>query len=503
MALDPKITKDAAGVATLSWTADPKAIAYDIITPSGQHVQAGKNATTAKLGTNLPEPINASISPAYPQAYEAAVYPPVVPLTITQTIKDGDTLSAPLVWEANPSKDGRVDFFIDGALKWTENIRPYQFNGDGGKLDPATLSNGPHEFKTVVTLGGQTATAKANAAVNVVVPPPPTGAKRPLLAPLTDSTGRDDAILNEGLTNATTRKWLQDHWYKPVLYLSRWPYLTPQAVRYIDAFAIYTSQANIDFSLVLKDPASGKPLYIDWGCSGGKCPQWAGDIGNPAFKKTIIDKCKQAVADGFQGIFLDDVNLVPNLTTGAVKVSVPAGYTATTFKAAFATFMEEIRAAVPSAFLLHNSVWSHSPNHDGDDPNVIRQIKASNMCNLERGINDGGLTAGTGEWSINRYFKYVDKVHSLGRNISYMGYATDKPGAIANLCAAWMTFEPGDVHQSKLRYPDVWPVEYDWDLGDPKGARTYVNGVYRREFTKGYVTLSDPPAKIGTIVKTA
>ena len=54
---------------------------------------------------------------------------------------------APLTWTAAPSGTtvSSVDFLIDGTVKWTENITPYQFNGDpSGTLDTTTLSDGAH-----------------------------------------------------------------------------------------------------------------------------------------------------------------------------------------------------------------------------------------------------------------------------------------------------------------------------------------------------------------------
>lgn len=52
-------------------------MAYDIITPAGLHVQAGRAAISSKLGKQS-EPFSAQIAPAYAQAYESVSQPPVV-----------------------------------------------------------------------------------------------------------------------------------------------------------------------------------------------------------------------------------------------------------------------------------------------------------------------------------------------------------------------------------------------------------------------------------------
>ena len=74
--------------------------------------------------------------------------------SISTNIANGAVLSgSSVVWTATPSGSPvRVEFFIDGALLWTEYVSPYQFNGDpSGTLDTNTLSNGSHQLKVRAT----------------------------------------------------------------------------------------------------------------------------------------------------------------------------------------------------------------------------------------------------------------------------------------------------------------------------------------------------------------
>ena len=94
------------------------------------------------------------------------------------SLKGGMTLSGAVVWTATPSDTGstaKVEFRIDGTLKWTEKFSPYYFNGDGSKLDTTTLSNGSHTLKvTAYRSDGKTASTSATVSVsNTVKPPPP------------------------------------------------------------------------------------------------------------------------------------------------------------------------------------------------------------------------------------------------------------------------------------------------------------------------------------------
>ena len=50
---------------------------------------------------------------------------------------------------------------------------------------------------------------------------------------------------------------------------------------------------------MLKDP-QGNALYIPWGCADGTCPQYAGDIANPAFIDYQIAQIKNCFPAGLQ-----------------------------------------------------------------------------------------------------------------------------------------------------------------------------------------------------------
>jgi Bacterial Ig domain len=74
----------------------------------------------------------------------------VTSLVGSTTLKDGIILSGSVTWTATPSSPSattKVEFLVDGTLKWTERVSPYVYNGDGNQLDTTTLSNGSHTLK--------------------------------------------------------------------------------------------------------------------------------------------------------------------------------------------------------------------------------------------------------------------------------------------------------------------------------------------------------------------
>ena len=97
---------------------------------------------------------------------------------VTSSIANGATLTGSLAWTATPTGTtvSSVDFLIDGTVKWTEHVSPYVFNGDGNKLDTATLSNGAHTLALQAhAADGRTATASSAVTVanGSTTPPPP------------------------------------------------------------------------------------------------------------------------------------------------------------------------------------------------------------------------------------------------------------------------------------------------------------------------------------------
>ena len=77
-----------------------------------------------------------------------------------------------------------------------------------------------------------------------------------------------------------------------------------------DAYAIYRESDPSDRAPRVDPAGRRRPkLYIPFGCGGGSCPQFAADIGNPAFRAPWIADARATLAAGYQGLFIDDVNM--------------------------------------------------------------------------------------------------------------------------------------------------------------------------------------------------
>ncbi|MGY1735382.1 putative glycoside hydrolase [Geodermatophilus sp. SYSU D00684] len=255
---------------------------------------------------------------------------------------------------------------------------------------------------------------------------------------------------------------------------------------------------------VLRDGA-GAPLYIPWGCSGGTCPQYAGDVGNADFRRAWIERARSTLSRGYRGLWIDDVNLEFRVGDGTGRWQAPldprTGRPMTTedWRRYVVEFVEEIRRALPAVEILHNTIWFAAQPERAEDPFVRRQIAAADRINLERGVNDAGLTGGTGQWSLQAFLAYVDTVHAAGRTVVLDAFDDSPRGREYNLAAYFLVSQGGDGLGLAQMTPDNWWAMYDVQLGAPASGRRTWQGLLRRDFDRGVVLLSEPDAPTRTV----
>jgi hypothetical protein len=79
------------------------------------------------------------------------------PFSSAQNLRDGQTVTGLVRWEATVSGGtvSRVEFLIDGKLRWTEELAPYCFEGDACTWDTTEESDGDHmlEVRAVASDG--------------------------------------------------------------------------------------------------------------------------------------------------------------------------------------------------------------------------------------------------------------------------------------------------------------------------------------------------------------
>lgn len=275
---------------------------------------------------------------------------------------------------------------------------------------------------------------------------------------------------------------------------------------YDDAYAIYpgTALANQHPDWILKD-AAGNKLYIPYACSGGSCPQYAGDITNPEFRHNWIEEARAQLAHGYHGLFIDDVDMEERVGNGEGQQVAPIDphtgqpMSAATWRAYMAEFMAEIRAAFPSTEIVHNVIWFADSDAGTADPSIRREIESANYIFLERGVNESGLVGGSGPWSLNALFSYIDEIHALGRGVILDGTSSEPQGIEYNLASYFLLSDGDDAVSAADQTPENWWAGFNLNLGEATDARYTWNDLLRRDFTGGMALVNPPGSPTQTV----
>ena len=283
----------------------------------------------------------------------------------------------------------------------------------------------------------------------------------------------------------------------------------PPSEFYRDLYAIYNNAPGNQIiashpDWVLRD-SSGNKLYIQYACSGGSCTQYAADIGNPEFRAHWINQARATMAEGYSGIFVDDVNLTMRVSDGTGTFTRPldertgAPMTDTAWRRYVAEFTEAIRAAFPTARIVHNVYWRNHATLKSD-AYALRELASADAIEAERGFNDAGIVGGTGTYGYETYLAHMDWLHQRGRSIVYEPYGLTATSAEFELASYYLVKDHDDSIASAFQAdPDAWWSGWETDLGTPSGARYTWNGLFRRDFANGTVLVNQPGATTKTV----
>jgi hypothetical protein len=296
--------------------------------------------------------------------------------------------------------------------------------------------------------------------------------------------------------------FLRQHFSRMIVYSPYFDDKTswyPRGWVYKDAYAIYrgSALAGEHPQWILKDGA-GNPLFIPFACAQGSCPQYAGDISNPEFRSYWIASARATLAHGYHGLFIDDVNMAFRVSDGHGSPVAPidratgAPMTYRAWRAYMAQFMGQVRAALPHVEIAHNVYWLADSPARTADPYIAEEIRAADYVNLERGVNDSGITGGSGPSSLRNLFAYIDAVHGLGKGVVLDGNAVEAPGIEYSLASYLLISAGNDLVSAHGMTPLHWFAGFDVNLGAARGPRRPWQGVLRRDFSGGMSLVSEP-----------
>src|SRR5579862_2883632 len=258
-------------------------------------------------------------------------------------------------------------------------------------------------------------------------------------APISDPPGKMHFYLHQtsafdvytsDTSNTAFWSWMNQYVWRAMEYS---PYfdaklaLFRNAFVYDDAYAIYNNGSgwavtHPEWILRTKPGASAPKVYINYGCSGGTCPQYAADVSNPNFKSAWIENARLLVGKGYKGLMVDDVNLAFEFSDGKSSVTpydtnTHQLMTETGWENYMAQFMVQIRSAFPGIEIVHNSIWfagGSDITSRASNPYVALEQSAADYINIERGATDSGLTGGTGFFSYRELLNFIDRAQQRG-----------------------------------------------------------------------------------------
>jgi hypothetical protein len=123
---------------------------------------------------------------------------------------------------------------------------------------------------------------------------------------------------------------------------------------------------------------------------------------------------------------------------------------------------------------------------------------------LEFGINDPGVTGGTGQFSMQKELDMLLRVKADGANFGLAGATADEPGKELAFAFAMLATDGKDFLGDDTQYPDN-PVTWyhGTNLGAPLSSYYLTSqGVYERDFQYGAVIVNPPVARGGSYTLT-
>jgi Hypothetical glycosyl hydrolase family 15 len=309
-------------------------------------------------------------------------------------------------------------------------------------------------------------------------------------------------------STAGVGQWLDQNLFRAVVYSPYFDDKTAWYSRVWDYRNLYGIRVGSKLARqhpdwILHD-RSGRKLFLAWGCVNGSCPQYAGDVSNAAFRRHWIGEAAAELRHGYKGLWIDDVNLDLRISHGSGHAATAvaasgASMTAERWRQLVAAFTVQIRDAFPKAEIVHNAIWYAGGAARDQDPSVRAEVKAANWVNLERGVNDSGLTGGDGEWSLRAFLAHVDVVHQLGTAAIMEGGDDASAGREYNLAAYLLIASGTDAVGAGSAAPGSEWAPLHYDLGAAHGARTEWDGVIRRDFDRGLVLVNPPGGPAQTL----
>jgi hypothetical protein len=248
------------------------------------------------------------------------------------------------------------------------------------------------------------------------------------------------------------------------------------------AYALDPATAAAHPEWVLKD-ASGTQLYLNGSL--------AADFGNPAYRAWWLAQVATASA-GAAGVYVDDVSMERRATYYggyAAAIRDPrtnATMTEASWQRYMADFMGELRAALPTAELVHDVVWAKGDTR----ADIQRELTAASTIAIES-------PSVTNQSAWESFAGFVERRVASGRPVVLDAYADSAGPRLYWLATALLL--DASLGNDAWTAQNRWWSGYDVNLGMPLGGRSSWSGVVRRDFAGGVVLVNPPGTTTRTV----
>ena len=254
-----------------------------------------------------------------------------------------------------------------------------------------------------------------------------------------------------------------------------------KAWAYQSAYAIYPGSA-VDVQhpeWILRD-AAGNKLYIPFGCSGGKCTQYAADIGNPAFASGGSTSPAPGSPRATPASTFDDVNLYRKVSNGIGVAGRPdrPAHRRRDERADMAALPRRSDAGRPHRVpddrdrpqrdlvrrRHHGRPAARPPRRHPDQPRARRQRRRPHGRH--------------GQVELAALLAFIDHRQAEGHGVVFDATSTTAAGRLYGLAAYFLISSDRDgLGNNQGGTPTDWWTGYDVDLGAPLAGRYSWNGL--------------------------
>ncbi len=214
----------------------------------------------------------------------------------------------------------------------------------------------------------------------------------------------------------------------------------------------------------------------------------AADFGNASFRAWWIARAQAALASGNRGLWIDDVAMTRTVT--AVDPRTGLNFTEANWQRNMADFMVAVRAALPSAEIVHDVLW-----YKGDtNADVLRELRAADYLSLDKGYNDPLISYGTGTYGFQTLSGWIDRAQARGTGVVLDSPAATPDARLYALATALLT-DGGRVAlaDDPFTAPGTYWTGFDRDFGGALGGRYYTgDNVWRRDYEHAIVLVNEP-----------